>query len=365
MNTKLNHNGKKKKNYAKLFFKTFCISIIVFIALFAAVGWWALKRAASTPPVITAEVDFGLAEPAFIDPERLEPHEEDEQIGNQSPMPEGFTLEDRKPLFYTFLIIGLDGGINTDTIMVAAYDGTEHKGYLIGIPRDSKVNVQRNVKKINAAYPIGTRNGGGKEGGVSRLGTEIKTIFGFIPDYYVLIDFKAFERIVDAVNGVEVEVPFAMIYDDPYQDLHINIPQGLQTLKGLDALRFARYRKGNNGKNTITDYQRIENQQAVITATLDKLLKPESLLKIPEFISIFKENVSTDIKPEEMLWFADQLKDVPGTDRLEKYTLPTTGTSGLPDYYELLDEAAIVELVNETVNPFTKDIVAGDLSITR
>ena len=277
--------------------------------------------------------------------------------------PEGFADQDRKELFYTFLIIGLDGGVNTDTIMVASYDALNKKANIISIPRDSLVNADRPMKKINAAYASGTLNGGGVDGGIEQLKREVKTITGIVPDFYVCIDLDAFVKIVDAVGGIDIEIPFNMKYDDPVQDLHIDLKEGLQHLEGQNALRFARYRKGNNGRGAITDYQRIENQQGVIKEVLKNLLKPANILKIPEFIKIFNEYVHTDVKPENILWFASQLKEINGTEALSTYTMPTTGTSGLPMYYEYLDKFSIVDLVNRTINPYEKDIEAKDLDI--
>lgn len=369
-------NGRRKPPRRKnrrmhLFVKTFCITS-TFVILLVFAGWLTI-RSTLKPPSLRDAANLqsgessasdlpGTHDTAYIIPDA---EHEDTLIGNNSPEPEGFTVEDRKEDFYTFLIFGLDAGVNTDTIMVAAYDGVAHKAYVIGVPRDSKVNVKRSVKKINAAYPVGTLNGGGKDGGISQLKREIKTIIGFVPDYYVCIDLKAFEQIVEAVNGVEIDVPFDMLYDDPYQNLHINIKKGLQTLDGKNALHFARYRKSNDNKRTITDYQRIENQQTVIRAMIDKLLTPANILKIPEFIKIFNENVYTDLKLTDMGWFADRINQTQKSDALESYTLPTTGTSGSPSYYELLDEAALVTLINQTINPYIKDIEASDLDIAR
>ncbi len=192
--------------------------------------------------------------------------------------------------------------------MVGAYDGVLHKAYIIGIPRDTKVNVQRNVKKINAAYPVGNLNGGGHDGGVNQLRREVRTLIGFVPDYYISVDFNAVTEIVDAVNGIEIDVPYDMDYTDPEQDLRIKLNEGHYTLMGEDALRFARHRQNNkrngNGSysttNTFTDYQRIENQQQVIKSLLNKVLQPSSLLKIPDFIGIFNENVKSIVfKPWE------------------------------------------------------------------
>lgn len=355
------NKGKTSAKRVSLFLKVTLITLCAMVAVAAALVLYLVKTA--KPPAIPEIAAFdGDDEAAFIVPEG---HDEDELVGGGLTAPEGFTTDDRKELFYTFLIFGIDGGVSTDTIMVASYDGAAKEAAVISVPRDSLVNVKRNVKKINSAYAVGALHGGGKTGGVEQLKREIKTIIGFSPDFYICVDMKAFIKIIDAVGGVEVDVPVRMKYDDPYQDLHVDIPAGVRTLDGETALKFARYRRGNNGGKTISDYQRIENQQALITALLDKLLRPASILKIPEFIGIFAENVYTDLTMEDMLWFAAQLSEVSGADALAAYTMPTNGTSGEPMWYEYLDGPGIVELVNKTVNPFNKPIQLKDLNIRR
>lgn len=290
-------------------------------------------------------------------------HPEDAQYGNLEIAPEGVTNDDRKKNFYTFLVVGLDHGTNTDTIMVASYDAENKQANVIGIPRDSLVNVKRKVKKINGAYGSGALNGGGKEGGINQLKREIKTVIGFVPDFYMVIDLKAFVAIVDAVDGVEVEVKKTMKYYDPTENLSIDFEKGTQVLNGADALKFARYRKGTSSKNTISDYERIENQQAVIRGLMAELIKPANWLKIPEFIKIFTDNVYTDLTLTDLTWFAGRIKDITDADALSTYTMPTTGTSGLPMYYEYLDRDKIIELVNSTINPYTVEIKSSDIDI--
>lgn len=347
----------QSKNRALPFIKVLTVISILTIACVVII------KSMIKPPIIPQYSEDRISnydDIAFLSPERAK---EDMFIGNDLNTPEGFTIEDRKEQFYTFLIVGLDGGINTDTIMIASYDGINKKANIISISRDSMVNVKRQVKKINAAYPAGTLNGGGREGGIKQLKREVKTIIGFMPDFYVCVDLDAFVKIVDAVGGVDVNVAFDMKYDDPMQNLHTDIKKGEQLLNGENALKFARYRKGNDSQTTISDYERMENQQAIIKATLAKLLKPANILKIPEFIDIFTENVYSDIKTENMLWFAEQLNKIKGTEALSTHTMPTIGTSGLPMYYEYLDKSVIVELVNRTINPYKKDIRASHLDI--
>ena len=100
-----------------------------------------------------------------------------------------------------------------------------------------------------------------------------------------------------------------------------------------------------------------------MSKVLEKLLRPANLLKIPEFTSIFNNNVYTDLDLGQITWFATQLGSLRGTDALSTHTMPTSGSSGRPSWYELLDKKAVLELVNRTVNPYRREIAAGDVDI--
>jgi len=346
-----------------LFAKTFFISSLIFSTAVLG-GAHVMRNYIVVPPPIPPVQDFVPEEPddapAFI---VVEPNDDDLDIDNELAAPSGFADEDRRELFYTFLIMGLDEGINVDTIMVASYDGVTNTANIISIPRDVPVNVSRRHRKINVAYPAGLIHGGSPEAGVSQLKREVRSILGFAPDFYVKIDLDAFERIVDAVGGVYIDVPFHMRYDDPFQDLHIDIPAGPQRLDGEQALNFARFRLANRGFRAATDFDRVRHQQAVVQAVLQQLLTPASVLRIPEFISIFQDNVSTNISAQEMLWFASQLTQVSGIDALSTHTLPISHGSGPPSWYEFVDIPAALELVNNTANPFIRPITVNDVNI--
>ena len=277
--------------------------------------------------------------------------------------PERFTDDDRRANFFTFLIVGLNEGRNANTVMVASYDATARKAHLISIPRDSLINVNRTGRKLSSSYLAGAGAGRGREGGVRTLMRDVRTVIGFEPDFYIIIDYAAFHAIIDAVGGVEIYVPFHMRYTDPFQNLDIDIPPGQQHMDGETALHFARFRRANRGFQSISDYDRIANQQTVINAVVRQLLRPQSILRIPEFVDIFNEYVYTDLSHGNMLWFARELNRIRGTDALSTHTTPMLGTSGEPMWYELLNARGIVELVNETINPFYRDIELRDVSI--
>ncbi|MCL2225487.1 MAG: LCP family protein [Defluviitaleaceae bacterium] len=274
------------------------------------------------------------------------------------------TIMQRKPYFYTFLLFGIDNSNNTDVIMVAALDTVSREAFLVSVPRDTRIETQRRLRKPVSAYAVGRTGGRGHEGGVAELTSDMKSLFGFEPDFYVRIDYAAFERAVDSVGGVTVNVPFHMRYDDPIDNLSINIPAGVQVLNGRQALHFARYRMGNAGFRTITDYERIENQQQIIRALFAQLLSPATITRVPDLIDIYREHVHTNMTYREMLWFGEQLRHLSGAT-ISTYTIPTLGTSGTPHWFEIPCRDGILELVNRTISPFVEDITAEMVNIAQ
>ena len=281
------------------------------------------------------------------------------------PAPERFTDEDRREMFWTFLIVGLNEGTNVNTAMVASYCGITREANLISIPRDAPVHATRRGRKLSSSYLAGSGGGRGREGGVLQVQRDVMGVIGFVPDFYVVIDYDAFFSIIDAIGGIEVYVPMRMRYDDPWQNLHIDIMPGLQQMDGRTALEFSRFRRANRGYSSITDYQRIENQQAVVNAVITNLLRPATIPRIPYLVSVFNDSVYTNLSLGDMMWFALELNHVRGTEDLSMYTFQPVGPGQPPNYYEFLHATGVLELVNSTINPFNRDLEARDLNIIR
>lgn len=145
----------------------------------------------------------------------------------------------RRENTYTILVVGRDRvGLNTDTIMVAMMDCDAGEINVVSIPRDTLVNVDWSVKKVNSIY--------------GALGTEglldgISDLLGFRVDNYVIVNTYVFQALVDAIGGVYYDVPIYMYYDDPNQDLHISLAPGYQWLSGYQAEQVVRFRQNNDG----------------------------------------------------------------------------------------------------------------------
>ena len=146
---------------------------------------------------------------------------------------------ERKGGFYTILVSGSDDGNgNSDTNILVAVDTVNGYVYGVSIPRDSKAVWDGKSHKINAAF--------GK-GGMTKLAEVVSDQLGIPVDYTVSVDLTGFEALVEAIGGVNFDVPINMDYDDPIQNLSIHFKKGVQYLNGADAMRVVRFRHNNDG----------------------------------------------------------------------------------------------------------------------
>ena len=280
-------------------------------------------------------------------------------------------VDGRKDGVYTFLVAGTDQiSNNTDTIMIGSFDTVNHKLNIVSIPRDTLINIQHEVKKANSAYHYAAyyKNVEGSSyyncDPVESMRKElVKSMLGFDVDKYVLVNLNAAAEVVDAIGGVEFDLPIDMNYDDPAQDLHIHFKAGQQHLTGQQAMEVVRFRHNNNGGGyPLQDLDRIKTQQAFLSAVADKMFSLQSVVKIPEFARIFSENVKSDLAVGEMIWFGNQALDI-GTENIRFTTLPGEAKTVYGGSYYVLDREACLALFNESFNPYKAALSLSDLDI--
>ncbi len=261
------------------------------------------------------------------------------------------TFKDR---CYTFLVMGLDAGNgNTDTMMVLTYDVPGRHIGVVSVPRDTLMDVPRTVKKINAAYSAG---------GIEEVRGELSDLLGFPLDYYVIIDLRGLRTLVDTLGGVDFDVPVNMNYDDPNQNLHIHLKKGMQHLDGAQALQLARFRSGYAN----ADIGRIDTQQKLLKALAGKLLSWDSVGKVNDFVTIFAENVETDLTLRELGYFALSAMELDLDADLAMGTLPGDGMvtyKGIPYYYQLYPQETLDLLNDLGMSPYTAPLSREDLNI--
>ncbi len=258
---------------------------------------------------------------------------------------------DRRENFFTVLLVGTDAASNsTDTIMLAAFDNELKKMSILSIPRDTITNSSRANKKINSAYAA-------SHGDIDALYDEVESVCGVRPDKYALVSVDGFVDLIDAIGGVEVDVPIDMVYNDPTQNLKINIKKGLQTLDGYDSMGFMRYR----ATYAEGDIGRIKMQHMFVDAVIKKMLTPATFAKVPELAEIILDNVETDLTLGNEIWLGKQILTMNLEEDVTITTLP-----GYAKYYDGLSyyfpsEEDVLEIINENFNPYIEPINELDL----
>lgn len=253
---------------------------------------------------------------------------------------------ERKTDFYTILLAGVDdhnGG--SDTNILVAVDAATGSIYGVSIPRDTKAILDGKAHKINYAY---------NSGGMALMAQTVTEQLGIPVDYTVQVDLQGFVALVDAIGGVNFDVPMDMDYEDPYQDLSIHIKQGYQRLNGEDALKVVRFRKGYASQ----DIGRMNTQQEFLKAAARQVLTPASLTRLDDFVRIFQSYVETDLTLGNLAWLGTEAIGM-GADAIEFSTLPNEWKSP----YIYLAPEEVLTLVNEHLNPYVEDRVPEDLSI--
>lgn len=262
----------------------------------------------------------------------------------------------RKDGVYTFMIIGMDKvALNTDTIMVGRMDTINHSVEIVNIPRDTYVNVRTKIKKINSIYPLSVSKG---DNGVKNLRRGIEKLVGFPIDSYAFVDIVAAAKIVDTVGGVDFDVPVNMHYDDPAQDLHIDIDKGMQHLDGEDFVKVMRFR------NTYQqgDLDRIKVQQDLLSALSDELLTAGNIKNIDELLNIYNKYVETNLTKNNLYFYLQQFL-LMKKESVHFQMMPNTPAMVDELSYVFINGKEWIEMINEKLNPYKASITLSDLDI--
>lgn len=239
-----------------------------------------------------------------------------------------------------FLVMGLEWP-RTDTIMLVSFDKVAKHLDIISIPRDSyyyKEGFRSGFKdmaeyKLNAVY--------GDEGPEGTV-TAVEDILGIPIHNYVTITYKGVENVVNAIGGVDVNIPFDMKYEDVWDDppLVIDLKKGQQTLNGKKSIQFLRFRQNSDGSIRYGDIDRIKVQQQFIKSALKKGLS----LKLPLVIKELFYSVKTDADLLNILDYANIAVGI-NMDDIDMCTAPgdTSFKNGY-SFYEL-DKASLTEKI--------------------
>lgn len=231
----------------------------------------------------------------------------------------------------TALLLGTDERgeevSRADTIIYVKYNRTDSKLMMLSIPRDSYVDIPGKYKdKINHAYAFG---------GKDLIKETVEELLGTKIDYYAKINFDGFTQMVEALDGVKVQVDKPITWHGEY------IPEGEQVLNGKQLLGYVRFRSDENG-----DFGRIERQREVILSIGKEFVTPNNIWNLPSIVKVLKQNVETDMEWNKVIDLGMDIKDF---DKLtiEQHTLKTYSKKMNAIWYEIVDDENLKNIKEE------------------
>jgi polyisoprenyl-teichoic acid--peptidoglycan teichoic acid transferase len=230
---------------------------------------------------------------------------------------------------FTILFMGLDArpseslrNARGDTLILVSIDPETKTATMLSIPRDLYVPIpgESEMQKVNAAYVVGElkRPGSGPQTVMQTLQYNL----GIKIHAFVAVNFQAVITFVDAIGGVDIDVPYR-IEDYQYPDMNFGyepllIPAGRQHFDGQLALKYARTR------HQTTDFDRTQRQQQLLMAIRDKVTRIEVfsdlVRRAPGLITEVSDGILTDLTPEQAVSLAGLLREIP-LDKFKRGTI--------------------------------------------
>jgi LCP family protein required for cell wall assembly len=203
----------------------------------------------------------------------------------------------------------------SDTMIVFTIDPVSHTAGMISVPRDMWVNIPgfNSYNKINAALFLGDLYkipGGGAEEAMKT----VENFLGIPIQYFALIDFTAFTKMIDTIGGVCLDIPSKIDVGVLFEPGTVTLQPGNQCLSGKVALGYARARDVSQGVAN-GDVERAQHQQQVIMAVRDKVLSPGNFLNLmsqaPTLYNELSSGINTNLTLDDVMRLAMLAKDIP------------------------------------------------------
>lgn len=258
-------------------------------------------------------------------------------------------LDTSKP--FNILLIGTDRRTKeeagrSDVLILAHLDPKTSKVTLLSIPRDTRVEIPNHgYDKINAAFNSDYFSDGGVD-------LSIKTVANLLNidtkdiQYYAIVNFEGFAKVIDAIGGVTIDVKERMYYHSWAGDVKIDLKPGVQHLDGEKALEYARFRYDTWGDFGVDEqgnvHGRVERQQELIKAIIDQTKNIRTIFKLPQIAKEIGNAVDTNLTVAQITKIGLTFKNITSKD-VEIVNFPGTpdmidGISYVVPDYEKLKE---------------------------
>ena len=277
-----NHSSSRERKYKRKYKKTTIISSLLAVLLFGGVGYGAYVYMKTSNLVQKSNVNLARGEKSNLREETVKPI-----TNNVSLLIMGIDENQERQKEY-------NGAFHTDALLLATFNKDDKTVKLTSIPRDTYtyVPVEKKKDKITHAYGSGFVKKG-KDGGPQASVEAVEKLLQVPVDYFVKFNFNSFTKIIDGLDGIEVDVPVEFTEQNSKDEPDaIHLKKGLQKLNGEEALALARTR------HIDSDAMRGQRQQLVMEAILSKLKSVGSITKLENIVEAvdgdFKRNLAMD-----------------------------------------------------------------------
>ena len=349
------NQGKKGGKGLKVFLIVLAV-LLALILIAAALGYWFIQNKFSKMNVVTLPEDTYVYTEA-TDEYTRPPETEPEQTEGEAT--EAATVETTIPPMsaddiINILVVGQAARAGeeanmADTTMLISLNTYTKEVTVFSILRDSFVKLPDykvhtcGRAKFTVCYNLGYQWGGGTAGAMEMTNICLRDNFGIEVDYNFEVSFDGFIRMIDFINGVELELTQAeadyLNKDTLYVKRHIE--PGVQVLQGMEALSYARMRKAEGDSDS--DIKRTERQRKLVAALL-KRFQGMSLSELNEWVDILLPMVTTTMTASDVTKLAAKVLPMVVDLKMTGETIPISGT-GWGDMVDIYDDGNIHSVI--------------------
>ncbi len=238
----------------------------------------------------------------------------------------------------SILIMGMDtrageGGGRADSMVLLTINPAEKSTHMVSIPRDTYMKISGAKDKINSSYQVG---------GTAMTVSSVEKLLDVPVDYFVKVNFKGFEGIVDALGGIKLSNSLEFdTYDSEFTDEKMYFPKGLLDLNGKEALIYARMRK----QDPRGDFGRQERQRQVIEKVIDKGSQTSAIFNYGEIAKVIQNNVKTNMSLKDMWQIQLNYRDA--RTNIKQHKIEGSDKTIKGTYYYMPDEDKLKGLSNQ------------------
>ena len=345
------NTGKKGNKGLKIFLIVLAV-LLVLILIAAAVGYWFIQDKLNKMNVIT------LPEDTYVYTEATDEYTRPPETTAEETVEETTVETTRPPMsaddIINVLVVGQASRAGeeanmADTTMLVSLNTYTKEVTVFSILRDSFVKLpdykghQCGRAKFTVCYNLGYQWGDGTAGAMEMTNICLRDNFGIEVDYNIEVSFDGFIRMIDYLDGVDIELTQAeadyLNKDTLYVQRHIE--PGMQRLQGMEALSYARMRKAEGDADS--DIKRTERQRKVVASLLEKF-RYMSLSELNGWIDELLPMVTTTMTASDVTRLAAKVLPMVIDLKMTGHTIPMEGT-GWGDMVDIYNDGNIHSVI--------------------